>query len=208
MRKRSRHVLVRGLWGDSGNPQSSVGEYSHPQIRDRPRRIVARIRLGSDSRSPRARHRFGFSGPPTRQKKERVTSDDFLDSLTRQAELWQNLGEDDSVRLEEIAGTEELIQIQRFNPEPALTSKIPKKRSVGQLAFVFMLLTGLTVIWLYSSISKPFDLTSLNGIIQRPGIRSIFANQARLGIIALASVLGALWIRHRRRGSSLRLLSS
>ena len=196
------------LWVESGIPQSGIVEYSHPQIRDSPPRIVARIRLGSDSRSPRARHRFGFSGPPTRQKKEKVTTDDILDSLTRQAELSQKLGRDYSVRLEEIVGTEELTLFQGFNPEPALNSMIPKKRNVRQPAFVFMLVAGLTVIWLYSSISKPFDLTSLNWIIQRSGIQSIFTNQARLGIIALAAVLGALWIRHRRRGSSLRLLFS
>ena len=164
--------------------------------------------MGSDSRSPRARHRFGFSGPVTRQKKDRVTTDDILDSLTRQAELNQKLGENDSLRLEEIAGTEEFIQFQGFNPEPAFPSTVAKRRSFGHLVFVFMLLTGLAVVWLYSSISKPFDLASLNGIIQKSGIQSIFANQAQLGIIALAAFLGALWIRRRRRASSRRLLSS
>ncbi len=53
----------------------------------------------------------------TRQKKDRVTADDILDSLTRQVELKQKLGQNDSLRLEEIAGTEELIQFQGFNPE-------------------------------------------------------------------------------------------
>jgi len=71
-----------------------------------------------------------------------------------------------------------------------------------------MLLTGLTVVWLYSSISKPFDLASLNGVIQKSGIQPIFANQAQLGIIAFAALLGALWIRHRRRGTGMRLLFS
>ncbi len=164
--------------------------------------------MGSDSRSPRTRHRFGFSGPVTRQRKDKVTTDDILDSLTRQAELKQKLGENDSLRLEEIAGTEQLIQFQGFNPEPALPSTVAKKRSFGHLVFVFMLLTGLTVVWLYSSISKPFDLASLNGFIQKSGIQSIFANQAQLGIIALAAFLGALWIRHRRRGTGTRLLFS
>jgi hypothetical protein len=142
----------------------------------------------------------------TRQKKDRVTADDILDSLTRQAELKQKLGENDSLRLEEIASTEELIQFQGFNPEPASPSTVATKRSFGHLVFVFMLLTGLTVVWLYISISKPFDLASLNEVVQKSGIQSIFANQAQLGIIALAALLGALWIRHRRRGSSMQLL--
>jgi hypothetical protein len=73
--------------------------------------------LGSDSRSSKAHHRFGFSGPLARQKKDRVTADDVLDSLTRQAELRQKLGEKDQIRLEEIAEMEDLSQLQRFNPE-------------------------------------------------------------------------------------------
>jgi MYXO-CTERM domain-containing protein len=53
---------------------------------------------------------------------------------------------------------------------------------------------------------QALDLASLNGIIQKSGIQSIFANQAQLGIVALAALLGALWIRRRRRGSGIHLL--
>jgi len=164
--------------------------------------------LGADSRSPRAHHRFGFSGPPTRQKRDRLTADDLLDSLTRQAEIRQKLGERDQVRFEDIVETEDLSQFQRFGPEAGSPSPTAKERSLGHLAFVFMLLAGLTVVWLYSSISKQFDLASLIGIIQKSGVQSVFANQAQLVIIAMAALLGALWIRHRGRGSSLRLLSN
>ena len=164
--------------------------------------------MGSDSRSPKARHRFGFSGPVARQKKDVVTIEDTLESLTRQAELRQKLGENDSLSLDEIAGTEELSRFQGFNPEPAFPSTIAKKRSFGHLAFVFMLLTGLTIVWLYSSISKPFDLASLNGIIQKSGVQSVFANEAQVGIIALVAFIGALWIHRRRRASSLPFLST
>ncbi len=163
--------------------------------------------LGSDSRSPRARHRFGFSGSVTRQKQDRVIADDILDSLIRQAELRQKLGEKDQVRLEEIAETEDLNRFHGFNPEPASTLMTPEKRKLGHLAFVLMFLIGLTLVWLYSSTSKPFDLASLNGIIQKSGFQSIFANQAQLGIIALAAVIGAFWIRDRGRSSCLHLVS-
>ena len=164
--------------------------------------------MGSDSRSPRARHRFGFSGPLMKQNKDRVTTDDILDSLTRQAELRQKLRERDQVGLEEIAETEDLSRFQGFNTEPTSASMTTKKRSFGHLAFVFMLLIGLIVVWTHSSISKPFELASLNGIIQKSGVPSIFASQVQFGIIALAALLGALWIRRRRRGSSLQLLST
>ncbi len=165
-------------------------------------------KLGSDSASPRAHHRFGFSGPLARQKKVRVTTDDILDSLTRQAELKEKLGEKDSVRLEEIVETEDLSRFQGFNPEPVFSPKMAQNRSLGHLAFVFMLLGVLSVVWLSGSVSKRFDLSSLNGIIQKSGVQSILANPAQLGIIALVALLAALWIRRRRRNSSLHLPSN
>ena len=164
--------------------------------------------MGSDSRSPRARHRFGFSGLVARPKRDRVTNDDILDSLTRQAELRQKLGKNDQVRLEEIAEIEDLSRFEGLNHEPAPASKMAEKRSFAHLAFIFTLVIGLTVSLLYGSISKPFDLVWLDAIIQRSGVSSIFANPAQLGIIALVAVLGALWIRHRRRVSSLHILCS
>ena len=82
-----------------------------------------------------------------------------------------------------------------------------KKKGYGHLVFVFMLLIGLTVVWLYSSISKPLDLALLNGVLQKSRVQSIFANLSQLGVIALAALVGALWIRRNRRGSSSRLLS-
>ena len=164
--------------------------------------------MGSDSRSPKARHRFSFSGPLTRKKKDGVTTDDILDSLTRQAELRQKLGERDTVRLEEIAETEDLTRFQGLNPRPASGPMVAKNRSFGHLAFVFMLSCGLAVVWLLSSASKRFDPASLNGITQKSGLQSIFANQAQLGIIALAAMLGALLIRRRRRSPRRQLLSA
>jgi len=163
--------------------------------------------VGSDSRSPKAHRRFGFSGPLTRQNKDRVTTDDILASLTRQAELRQKLGEKDQMRLEEIAETKDLSQFQGFNPEPQSPSLVERKIGFGHLAFVFMLLIGLIVVWLYSSISKPFDLVSWEGIIQKSGVRSIFGSLSQFGIMALAALVTALWIRRKRRGSGSQLLS-
>jgi len=152
---------------------------------------------------------FEFSGSPARQKKERVTTDDILDSLTRQAEPSQKLGKGDQVKLEEIAETEELSQFQAINPEPPFDPLTPMSGGLGlgHLVFVIMLLSGLTIVWLYSPISKPFDLSLLNAIIQKSCIQSIFANQVQLGIIAFTALLGAMWIRHRRRDLSPHLLS-
>jgi hypothetical protein len=164
--------------------------------------------LASDSRSPKAHHRFGFSGPLTRQKRDRVTADDILDSLTRQAELRQKLGERDEVRLEEIAETEDLSRFQGLYPGPVSAPLVGRNRSFGHLAFIFMLSGGLAVVWLFSSASKRFDLASLDGIIQKSGVQSVFANEAQVGIIALVALIGALWILRTRRVSSLPLLST
>lgn len=137
-----------------------------------------------------------------------MTTDDILESLTRQAELRKRLGEKDAVRLEEIAETEELNRFQGFNPEPVTTPSIERNRSFAHLAFILMLLCGLTVVWLYRSVAKSFDIASLTGIVQKSGVQSIFANQAQLGTIALGAVAIALWIRHRRRSSGVQFVSA
>ena len=137
--------------------------------------------MASNSKSPKAPHRFGPSGRPTMEKKDRITTDDIFASLTRQAELKQKLGKEDQLTLEEIAETEDLSRFQGFNPEPDSPFIMAGRKSYGHLVFVFMLLTGLTVVWLYSSISKPFDLSSLDGVLQKSGVQSIFANMSQLG---------------------------
>ena len=163
--------------------------------------------MASNSKSPKAPHRFGSSGRPTIEKKDRVTTDDILASLTRQAELKQKLGKEDQVTLEEIAETEDLSRFQGFNPEPDSLFMMAWRKGYRHLVFVFMLLTGLTVVWLYSSTSTPVDLSSLDGVLQKSGVQSIFADMSQLGVIALAALVGALWIRRKRRDSSLQLRS-
>jgi len=189
------------------SPEIGIDEHSHPRIRDPPNRYVrgeqwVRIpnltRLVTDS---------AFSGRPTREKKDRITTDDILASLTRQTELKQKLGKEDHVALEEIAETEDVSRFQGFNPEPESSTMVERKTDYGHLVFVFMLLIGLTVVWLYNSPSKPFDLTPLNRVLQKSDVQSIFANLSQLGIIALAALVGALWIRRKRRGSSQQFLS-
>ena len=163
--------------------------------------------MASNSKSPKAPHQFGSSGRPTIEKKDRVTTDDILASLTRQVELKQKLGKEDQLTLEEIAETEDLSRFQGFNPEPDSLFMMAWRKGYRHLVFVFMLLTGLTVVWLYSSTSTPVDLSSLDGVLQKSGVQSIFANMSQLGVIALAALVGALWIRRKRRGSSLQLRS-
>ena len=159
--------------------------------------------MGLEDPPPRARHRFGFSGPRARQKIQRVTTDDILDSLTRQAELRQKLGKKDQVSLEEIVESEDRSMFQEVRPEIAAPLLEGKTRDIGHFTFVLMLLGGLIVALVYASTTRGVDLASLNSIIWRSGISSVFANQAQVEVIGLAAIVGAIWIRHRRRHSSL-----
>lgn len=165
--------------------------------------------LGSDSISPRARHRFSFSGVARKKKLDRVSPDDILDSLTRQAELRQKLGETSQLGMDEIAAeTAELKRLQGLNPELDRPSPRTPERSLGHLAFVIMLLAGLTSVWLLTAISNPFGLVSVNWIIRKSGVQSVFTNQAELVIVAMAALSAALLIRRRRQRSNLRLFNS
>jgi hypothetical protein len=164
--------------------------------------------LGSDSISPKAHHRFNFSGVVRRKKSDRVTPDDILDSLTRQAELRQRLEETDQLGIEEIAGgMAELDAVLGFNPELPPPSLKTTERSLGHLAFVIMLLTGLTFVWLFTAISKPFDLAPVDWIIRRSGVQSVFSNQAELAIVGMVALTAALLVRLRRRRPDHHLLT-
>src|SRR5438093_13186082 len=116
------------------------------------------------------------------EKKDRITTDDIFASLTRQAELKQKLGKEDQLTLEEIAETEDLSRFQGFNPEPDSPFIMAGRKSYGHLVFVFMLLTGLTVVWLYSSISTRFDLSSLDGVLQKSVFQSMCEVMYDLGV--------------------------
>jgi len=65
----------------------------------------------------------------------------------------QKLGKEDQVSLEEIVETEDPIRFQGFNLEPESPLMMERKTGYG--------------VWVYSSISKPFDLKPLTGFLQK-----------------------------------------
>jgi len=65
----------------------------------------------------------------TRQRRDKGTNDDILDSLTRQAKLRQKLGGNDRAKLEEIAETEDVNRYQGFNSEPGSALRMPEKEA-------------------------------------------------------------------------------
>ena len=54
-----------------------------------------------EEKRPRARHRFGFSGKPERNKQRVTTTDQILNSLNRQAQSSANIGEDEGNLIDE-----------------------------------------------------------------------------------------------------------
>src|SRR2546425_327198 len=98
-------------------------------------------------RSPRAKHRFGFSDPvqpglPMLEvEEEPVNDDDILDSLTRRAEFGRRLGGG-------LGGSPEptLSLSEESRSEPPLTVtglSVPGRREYGKYAFALMLVGGM-----------------------------------------------------------------
>jgi hypothetical protein len=164
--------------------------------------------LGSEAeKSPRARHRFGFSGLHKRPKRpQTVTPDEILDSLTRQAGSQTELGEAQTRRLELLIEPEETRQF--LESEDPSTEVVPGKRSFGHFAFALMLLIGMAAVWLYTRGSRFYDPASLTGLVQATGVQRVFTNPVEVGVVFFMASILALWVAHRRRHSSLNILES
>ncbi len=164
-----------------------------------------------DQDSPKARFRFGFSGKRKRAKpleetaSVSVSSDDILDSLTRQASSQVGVGEQQTQSLELIGETEE----QGLFPEPTLATvghtKLEVGRNLGRYAIVLMCLGGLFIVWLYSSGRQIFETTQWDAIVQKTGVQSVFANPAQIAIMSTFAMIIALWVAYRRRASRLQI---
>jgi hypothetical protein len=164
--------------------------------------------LDSDEeKSPRARHRFGFSGVHKRPKRaQTATPDEILDSLTRQAGSQTELGEAQTKRLELLIEPEETRQF--LESEDLSSEPVPGKRSLGHFAFALMMLIGMAAVWLYTRGSRFYDPATLTGLVQATGVQKVFANPAQVGVVFLIASILALWVAHRRRHSSLNILES
>ena len=164
-----------------------------------------------DQDSPKARFRFGFSGKRKRAKPLEqtaslsVSSDDILDSLTRQASSQVGVGEQQTQSLELIGETDE----QGLFSEPTLATvghtRLETGRNLGRYAIVLMCLGGLAIVWLYSSGRQIFEAIQWDAIVQKTGVQSVFANPAQIAIMSIFAMIIALWIAYRRRVSRLQI---
>ena len=164
-----------------------------------------------DQDSPKARFRFGFSGKRKRAKPLEqtaslsVSSDDILDSLTRQASSQVGVGEQQTQSLELIGETDE----QGLFSEPTLATvghtRLETGRNLGRYGIVLMCLGGLAIVWLYSSGRQIFEAIQWDAIVQKTGVQSVFANPAQIAIMSIFAMIIALWIAYRRRASRLQI---
>ncbi|MBO0887726.1 hypothetical protein J2P12_01355 [Candidatus Bathyarchaeota archaeon] len=157
--------------------------------------------------SPRARHRFGFSGKTKRSRVPEhtaLTSDDILESLTRQAASQVGFREEQTESLELLEETGEPTLVSE--PVPVTETHFGNEpRRLGHYAFVVMCVVGMTVVWLYSSGRDMLNPSVLTGIVSKTGVQTVFANLVQTGIVSAFALFAALWIAVRRRASRLRL---
>jgi hypothetical protein len=158
--------------------------------------------------TPKARFRFGFSGKrkhPRPQEHTIVTSDDILDSLTRQAASQVGLGEQQTQSLELIGETEEPTLFSEPATPTVAQFRQETSRRLGNYLIVLMCIGGMIVVWLYSSGRGIFDPSVLNTTVPRTAVQSMFANPLQVGVMSVFALITALWIAVRRRASRLHI---
>lgn len=158
--------------------------------------------------SPKARFRFGFSGKRKRNsfsQNTNVTSDDILDSLTRQAASQLGFQEQHTQSLEVLAeGEEPTLYSETVLSAETSSGQIPR-RKLGHYMIAAMGGVGLLVVWLYSSAKGLIGAALLDSALQRIGVHSVFANPAQVGIISLAALIASVWVAARRRRARLQI---
>jgi|SRR2546425_3740191 len=163
--------------------------------------------MSSSSRPPRSRYRFGFKGKRLGRGQKAATTDEILDSLTRQAKLMDQEGKDRTLGLETIFEVESHDEhLQPSNLTSARTFKPLKARNLGKYAFGAVLMGGLTFLWIYSRLSESLNLQSLT-TLQQTLSRVGFADWQKIALIAFLALTIALFARRSGRRVHPRLFS-
>src|SRR3989454_1711373 len=160
--------------------------------------------LGSDSKKPpRPRHRFSFSGQSKRPegfstpREANVTRDDILNSLTKHAHPQEGPDED-------VSGIEEVAQLQDPN-RTAIPARTRNRGSARGVLVIF--LGGFLAVWLYGYVTGAYEIPYLRGVTTSPevqvGVQLVSSNPILFGAVSASSLLGALYLRHRRKNYGL-----
>ncbi len=152
--------------------------------------------MSSSSRPPRSRYRFGFRGKRPGRNAEATTTDEMLDSLTRQAELMEKDGEERTLGLQTILEFEPSGETLHSSSVPESDPKVTRLKTwnFGKLTFALMLIGGLTFLWIYSRLSQSFNPQSL-AMIQQTISRAGFADWQKIALMAFCAFLVALLAR-------------
>ena len=167
---------------------------------------LGKVRLGSDSKKPpRPRHLFSFSGQSKEPESSstlraaNVTRDDILNSLTKHAHPQQ-----EPVEVSEI---EESGQLQYLN-QTAVPVRTRNRSSARGALVVF--LGGFLAVWLYGYVTGAYEIPYLKGVTQSPevqvGVQLVSSNPVLFGAVSATFLLGALYLRHRKKKQDLRSL--
>src|SRR5260370_14500029 len=130
--------------------------------------------MSSSSRPPRSRYRFGFRRKRPARKAQASTTDEILDSLTRQVRFMEKAGEERTLGLQTILEVEPGEDLLHSLSLPESSRKVTRLKtwSFGKLAFAVMLMGGLTFLWIYSRLSQglsPQSLAMLQHTVSRVG---------------------------------------
>jgi hypothetical protein len=152
--------------------------------------------MSSSSRPPRSRYRFGFRGKRPGRNAQAATTDEILDSLTRQAGLMERDGAERTLGLQtilEVEPDQELLQSSP--PESGLAAGRFESWNFGKLAFAIMLIVGLTFLWIYSRIFRSLNPQTL-AMLQQTISRAGFTDWQKIALIAFCALIVAL-LAHR-----------
>jgi hypothetical protein len=151
--------------------------------------------MSSSSRPPRSRYRFGFRGKRPDPNAQAATTDEILDSLTRQAKLMEIDGEERTLGLQTILeGEPDHELLQSSPPESGPTPARFKSWNFGKSAFAIMLIGGFTFLWIYSRISQSLNPQSL-AMLQQTISRAGFTDWQKIALMAVCALTVALLAR-------------
>lgn len=157
---------------------------------------------GPPQKSRRLRFRFSDGSTGTEKasvsQKEKLSSDDILDSLRKQSDnRLEETGE-----VEEIVEGEDIEAEEQDNGISLISAAVRDRRNSShhRLGFVFVVFTGLVVVAVYESFTRPASALSIVRMVENVDVRSIFGSLFQASIVALTGMLALGWIaRHRRK---------
>jgi hypothetical protein len=164
--------------------------------------------MSSSGRPPRSRYRFGFRGKRPGPHAQAATTDEILDSLTRQAKLIERDGEERTLGLQTILEVEsDHDLLQSSPPESVPTAARSKSWNLGKSAFAIMLIGGFTFLWIYSRLSQSLNPQSL-AMLQQTISRAGFTDWQKIALMAVCALTVELLARRSTSRISSRLIST